>query len=51
MHLQPAYRDCQYVGDGFEDDLFATGLCLPSGSSLTDAQRDEVIGRLRAMLV
>jgi dTDP-4-amino-4,6-dideoxygalactose transaminase len=50
MHLQPAYRDCQYVGDGFEDDLFATGLCLPSGSSLTDAQRDEVIGRLKVLL-
>jgi len=27
--------------------LFATGLCLPSGSSLSDAEQDEVIAGIR----
>ena len=35
MHLQPVYADCPYVGNGVSDQLFKTGLCLPSGVGLT----------------
>ncbi|HSN84626.1 MAG TPA: DegT/DnrJ/EryC1/StrS family aminotransferase, partial [Polyangiales bacterium] len=43
MHLQPLYRDCRVIGGTVAKDLFHRGLCLPSGSSLTDADQRRVI--------
>ena len=48
MHQQPVFADCEYVGRGVSDRLFADGLCLPSGSGMTDAERDRVIAAFRA---
>lgn len=42
MHQQPVYRGCEQHLSGFSDRVFAQGLCLPSGSTLTPAERDEV---------
>ena len=42
MHLQPLYRDCRVVGGAVGADLFARGLCLPSGTALTDADVERV---------
>jgi dTDP-4-amino-4,6-dideoxygalactose transaminase len=42
MHLQPAFKDCRTHVDGTSQILFDHGLCLPSGSSLTDDQVDDV---------
>lgn len=35
MHLQPVFKEAPFYGDGTAEDLFHTGLCLPSGSSLS----------------
>ncbi|MBC8488834.1 MAG: aminotransferase class I/II-fold pyridoxal phosphate-dependent enzyme [Bacteroidetes bacterium] len=46
MHLQPLYRDCDYIKSGKEDvskRLFENGLCLPSGSNLSTEDQDRVI--------
>ncbi len=43
MHLQPVFRDCPARLDGTSARIFDEGLCLPSGSSLTDADQDRVI--------
>lgn len=50
MHMQPLYAGAMYHGSGFDERLFAHGLCLPSGSDMTDEQQDEVIGRLLTLL-
>ncbi|MFT6674316.1 MAG: pyridoxal phosphate-dependent aminotransferase EpsN [Sulfitobacter sp.] len=50
MHLQPLYAGAPYHGNGIDKRLFAQGLCLPSGSDMTDAQQDEVIERITALL-
>jgi dTDP-4-amino-4,6-dideoxygalactose transaminase len=50
MHLQPAYRAAPAVTDGTSERLFRTGLCLPSGSSLSDDEQTKVIGALLAAL-
>jgi len=42
MHLQPVFADARRVGGEVSEALFAQGLCLPSGSALTAAQRDRV---------
>jgi dTDP-4-amino-4,6-dideoxygalactose transaminase len=36
MHLQPVFAACPFYGDGTSERLFDRGLCLPSGSNLTD---------------
>jgi dTDP-4-amino-4,6-dideoxygalactose transaminase len=46
MHLQPVFRDCALRGGAVAARLFATGLCLPSGSSLSAAQQGEVIAAI-----
>ena len=36
MHMQPVFSDAPYYGEECSERLFANGLCLPSGSILTD---------------
>lgn len=36
MHMQPVFKDAPYYGGNCAETLFNTGLCLPSGSILTD---------------
>ncbi len=43
MHLQPVFSSCRCAGGAVAQSLFDSGLCLPSGSNMTDAERDEVI--------
>ena len=50
MHMQPLYKGAPYHGAGFDDSLFENGLCLPSGSDMSDAQQDEVIGHIADLL-
>ncbi|MCE6988837.1 aminotransferase class I/II-fold pyridoxal phosphate-dependent enzyme [Dyadobacter sp. CY323] len=38
MHLQPVFRKAYYFGGKCSEKLFATGLCLPSGSDLREAE-------------
>jgi pyridoxal phosphate-dependent aminotransferase EpsN len=47
MHLQPLYRSRPVFGDGVAANLFEHGLCLPSGSSLTEADLERVVGVIR----
>jgi dTDP-4-amino-4,6-dideoxygalactose transaminase len=43
MHLQPAFTECRTRGGAVAAGLFDRGLCLPSGSSLSDGDRHRVI--------
>jgi pyridoxal phosphate-dependent aminotransferase EpsN len=43
MHLQRAFRGCRVVGGAVAEELFAHGLCLPSGSSLSQSAQQRVI--------
>jgi dTDP-4-amino-4,6-dideoxygalactose transaminase len=49
MHLQPVYQDCPTRGGAVCEDLFRRGLCLPSGSGLTDSQRQRIIAGIRSV--
>lgn len=43
MHLQPVFADCRTRGGNVAADFFHRGLCLPSGSSLTDEDRWRIV--------
>jgi dTDP-4-amino-4,6-dideoxygalactose transaminase len=43
LHQQPVFENCKSYLNGVSDRLFATGLCLPSGSNLSDSNQDRII--------
>ena len=43
MNMQPVYADAPFYGDGCAERLFNRGLCLPSGSILTDEEIARVV--------
>ena len=43
MHMQPLFDGSIYHGTGIDERLFEQGLCLPSGSDMTEAEQGEVI--------
>ena len=43
MHLQPVFQNSQRFENGVSEDLFNRGLCLPSGSNLTNDQRNQIV--------
>lgn len=49
MHLQPVFAECAKFGGAVAEDLFARGLCLPSGSNLTEADLERVVGVVRGL--
>jgi pyridoxal phosphate-dependent aminotransferase EpsN len=53
MHLQPVFAGCDVVGGAVAEALFRDGLCLPSGTAMTQADLQwvaEVIGAVRTLL-
>ena len=50
MHLQPVFADCPYYGKGISDYLFNNGLCLPSGSSLTENDLNRIAAVIKKFL-
>ena len=49
MHLQPVFSQAPFYGDGTSEKLFETGLCLPSGPSLTDEDIHRVVEAIGAI--
>jgi dTDP-4-amino-4,6-dideoxygalactose transaminase len=49
MHLQPAFTGCRVRGGTVAAKLFEQGLCLPSGSSLTETDRWRVVSLIEAV--
>lgn len=47
MHLQPVFETCTHFSDGTSEDLFERGLCLPSGSNLTQEDLNRTIDLIR----
>ncbi|HYJ78788.1 MAG TPA: aminotransferase class I/II-fold pyridoxal phosphate-dependent enzyme [Longimicrobiaceae bacterium] len=47
MHLQPVFAGEERVGGAVAEDLFDRGLCLPSGSNLTDGELERVAEAIR----
>ena len=49
MHLQPVFSGVPYYGEKVSEELFDKGLCLPSGSNLTEGDRERIMGVLKKM--
>ena len=49
MHLQPVFEKYPYYGDKVAETLFDNGLCLPSGSNLTEEERGRIAEVVRGV--
>jgi len=49
LHCQPVFAGCRVCGGEVAEAIFDRGLCLPSGSSLTAAQRERICCLIRKM--
>ncbi|AMA49840.1 MULTISPECIES: aminotransferase class I/II-fold pyridoxal phosphate-dependent enzyme [Flavobacterium] len=47
MHLQPVFKTYPYYGARISEDLFERGLCLPSGSNLTESEKERILSELQ----
>ncbi|MBO6606490.1 DegT/DnrJ/EryC1/StrS family aminotransferase [Psychroserpens sp.] len=47
MHQQPVFKDAPNYLNGVSDELFHRGLCLPSGSNLSENELDRVISAIK----
>jgi pyridoxal phosphate-dependent aminotransferase EpsN len=53
MHMQPLYETCEYVKSDNRDvsaELFENGLCLPSGSSLSEGDQGRIIDIILSLI-
>ncbi len=48
MHLQPVFADCEVIGGAVSEWLFRHGLCLPSGSNLTENDLERIVDVVKA---
>ena len=42
MHMQPIYKNCSFYGADTCEKIFNNGLCLPSGSSLDEYDKERI---------
>jgi len=47
MHLQPIFSGSLYFGENIAENLFSLGLCLPSGSNLTERNLLSVVKNIQ----
>lgn len=47
LHLQPLHQRFPFYGGNVAEDLFATGLCLPSGSNTTEEEKERIKNVIR----
>jgi len=53
MHMQPLYKECEYIMSDDNDvsrKLFENGICLPSGSSLSESDQNRIIDIIKNCL-
>ncbi len=48
MHLQPVFENAPYYGTNVSEKLFDNGLCLPSGSNLSDEERERIASVIKS---
>lgn len=53
MHRQPLYAECRYYAhapdQSFADEAFAMGICLPSGSNMSEEHQDRIIQAIESL--
>jgi len=49
MHLQPVFNDCRSYINGVSEDLFNRGLCLPSGTNMSNKDLNRIVKNIKEL--
>jgi dTDP-4-amino-4,6-dideoxygalactose transaminase len=49
MHLQPIFLNCKSYVNGISEDLFNRGLCLPSGTDMSESDLKRVVKSIKEL--
>ncbi|MCC6338272.1 MAG: aminotransferase class I/II-fold pyridoxal phosphate-dependent enzyme [Myxococcales bacterium] len=49
MHLQPVFKECRMFGGTVSARAFELGLCLPSGSNISELDRERTVSTIRSL--
>ena len=49
MHLQPVFTTCRSYLNGVSEDLFSRGLCLPSGTNMSNQELERITKRIKEL--
>ena len=49
MHMQPVFKDYDFIGSNIAEDIFKNGLCLPSDTKMTDEQLNRIIRIIKGL--
>ncbi|MFZ4125692.1 MAG: DegT/DnrJ/EryC1/StrS family aminotransferase [Rickettsiales bacterium] len=49
MHLQPVFKGAEMIGGKVSEDLFRDGLCLPSGTAMTDETLQKIVDIIKSL--
>ena len=49
MHLQPIFQNCRSYVNGVSEGFFNRGLCLPSGTNMSDADLKRVVRQVKKL--
>ncbi|MDP8240572.1 MAG: aminotransferase class I/II-fold pyridoxal phosphate-dependent enzyme [Candidatus Hatepunaea meridiana] len=49
MHMQPVFEGCRIVGGSVSERLFETGLCLPSGTAMSEGDLSLICSLIRSV--
>ena len=50
MHMQPLFKESLVIENGKSQDLFSKGICLPSGSNLSNADVERICSMIKVAL-
>ena len=50
MHLQPVFENYPAYLNGVSEELFSKGLCLPSGTNLSDIDKKRIIDVIKSFI-
>ena len=53
MHLQPVFANCDYFKNeaDISADIFANGICLPSGTAMSEEQQEFIISNIQELFL
>jgi len=49
MHLQPFYKDYDFIGDGVSEEIFENGVCLPSDTKMSDEDLERIVKIIKGL--
>ncbi len=49
MHMQPYYEKYDFIGEGVSEKIFENGVCLPSGTNMTDKELKKICNVIKTL--